>query len=238
VTTALVPVDDLVSLAEKLAPSTMLPEKLQKRPYDVLAIIMAGRELGLAPMAALRSLNVIDGKPVLNADGMVAIVRSSGKCKRFEMIESSDKIATFETERVGESPKRLSWTIEQATRAKLTNKDNWKNHPEAMLRARCKAALARLVYEDVLMGVYEPDEAAEFARAPAVQEVIEPEIEIDELDWQLRISAASTGDELKALRGEFDALPACAAKARIAELIAKRRTEVSRAYAKQMTEAR
>jgi hypothetical protein len=224
VTTALtiVPVDDLVSLAEKLAPSTLLPEKLRGKVSDVLAIVMAGRELGLQPMASLRCLNVIEGKPILNADGMAAVVRGSGKCIRLDMIESTDKVATFETERAGGKLQRISYTIEQAKTAKLTSKDNWVRHPEAMLRARAKAALLRLVYEDVLVGVY----------SEVQESVIEAEvIDIDELAWQLRVSAAADLDAVTALRAEYNELPDSAAKERIAKLIAGRRSALTRQYA-------
>jgi hypothetical protein len=36
----------------------------------------------------------------------------------------------------------------------------WQTYPEAMLRARCAAALARIVYPDLVAGVYDPDELA------------------------------------------------------------------------------
>jgi hypothetical protein len=229
---ALIPVDDLVHLAEKLAPSTLLPEKLRGKVQDVLAIVMAGRELGLQPWAALRNLNVIDGKAVLSADGMVAIVRGSGKCEAFDMIESTDKVATFETMRAGGKPQRMSFTIEEARAAGLLSKDNWKKYPAAMLRARAQAALCRLVYQDVLAGVYSDDEAAEFGRAAPIVDV-EP-IEIDELAWQLKVSAAASMDDLKALRAEFDALPDCDAKVRIADLVSKRRSQLAREYADRM----
>jgi len=52
----------------------------------------------------------------------------------------------------------MSFTIEQAQRAGVTGKDNWKKYPEAMLRARCISALARAVYPDVVLGIYETDE--------------------------------------------------------------------------------
>lgn len=233
-TTAIVPVDDLVAVAQNLAPSSLLPEKLRNKPHDVLAIVMAGRELGLAPWASIRMLNIIEGRPVLTADGMVGLIRGSGKCEHWECIESTDKIATFETQRKGEKkPQRLSFTIDEAKAAGLTGKHNWKTFPAAMLRARAQAALARLVYQDVLAGVYSDDEAAEFARAPMPAPVIEPEIEpdIDELNWQLRVSAAASPDDLRALKPDFDALPDCAAKQRIADLISKRRSEVVRATA-------
>lgn len=237
--TALVPVDDLVNLATNIAPSTLLPEKLRGKPHDVLAIVMAGRELGLAPWASIRMLNIIEGKPVLTADGMVGLVRGSGKCERWEMIESTDKLATFETSRKGEKAQRLSYTIDEAKLAGLTGKHNWKTFPAAMLRARAQSALARLVYQDVLAGVYSDDEAAEFSRAPSPPppEVIEPEVEIDETMWQLRISAAPTIDDVNALAPEWDALPKGAARLRLGALIKKRKSELSRAYAAEMKES-
>ncbi len=235
--TALVPIDDLASLAEKLAPRSMLPEKLRNKPHDVLAIVMAGRELGLPPWASIRLLNVIEGKPVLTADGMVAVARGSGKCVSFDMIESTDKIATFETVRHGGKPQRMSFTIEEAKTAGLTNKDNWKKHSAAMLRARAQAALCRVVYQDVLAGVYSDDEAADFSRSRAPEPIdVEPEPDVDELAWQLRIST-TTSDEMVDLRADYKALPDCDAKRRLADLISKRRSALSREVGQQMQEA-
>ncbi len=73
---------------------------------------------------------------------------------------------------------------------------------------------------------------------PDANASIEPEVEIDELDWQLRISAATSGDELKDMRAEFDALPDNATKRRIGELIAARRSAISREYAAAIKEAK
>ncbi len=233
-TAALVPVDDLVQLATQLAPSQLLPEKLRGKVADVLAIVVAGRELGLAPMASLRCLNVIEGKPVLNADGMVGLVRGSGKCEAFDLIESTDKVATFETKRVGGKVQRLSFTIEEARTAGLMGKDNWKKYPAAMLRARAQAALCRLCYQDILAGVYSDDEAAEIGRAAPLA-VDADVVEIDEAAWEARVAAAATIDDLKALRGDFDALPECPAKQRIVDIVSKRRSALARQYADQMT---
>lgn len=230
-----VPIDDLVSVAEKLAPSSMLPEKLRNKPHDVLAIVMAGRELGLQPWASIRMLSIIEGRPILSADGMVGLIRGSGKCADWTMVESTDKIATFETTRKDGKPQRLSFTIEEAKTAGLLSKSNWKNFPAAMLRARAQAALARMVYQDVLAGIYSDDEAAEFSRAPTIAATYDgPLEEVDELAWQLKVSACADVDQLKALRAEFDALPDGPAKQRIAELISKRRSVLVREYADQM----
>jgi hypothetical protein len=53
---------------------------------------------------------------------------------------------------------RLSYTIEQGTRAGLTGKDNWRKYPADMLAARCISRLAKRVYPDITQGCYVPDE--------------------------------------------------------------------------------
>jgi hypothetical protein len=147
-----------MQVARALVESRLFPTI--KTPEAAFAIIATGRELGLSMMQSLRGLHVIEGKPTLSADAMAGLVKSRRDvCAYFRMVESSDRIATYETLRAGEpSPTRMSFSWEDAQRAGATGKDNWKKYPAAMLRARCITALARAVYPDLLMGVYEPEE--------------------------------------------------------------------------------
>ncbi len=195
-------VDECTDLAERFSKSTLLPKAMQGKMPDVLVTIMAGQEMGLAPMASLRAIHVIEGKPVLSADGMVAIVLGSGKAVYFERVEESDKAVTYETLRVGsKSPRRATWTIEMAKTAAIHLKDNWRAHPRAMLAARAKSELARDVYPDVLMGCYTADELErpEVTIAPRVvvdipdAEIVEP---ADSEAISL-IASAQTEDQLK-----------------------------------------
>src|SRR5476651_1197190 len=79
------------SLSEKLSKSGLLPEALRSKPHDVLFTIMAGAELGLGPIASIRGIYVIAGKPTLSADTMVALCLGSGHCEYFIQTEASDK---------------------------------------------------------------------------------------------------------------------------------------------------
>lgn len=153
---------EALSLSEQLAKASTLSEGLRGNTSNVLAAMLAGQEMGLAPMAALRSIHIIKGKPVLAADAMVAVVLASGKCEYFDRVEESAASVTYETKRVGSPNKRrCTWTIEDAQRAQLVNNDNWRKHPIAMLAARAKSTLARDVYPDILAGCYSDDEVAE-----------------------------------------------------------------------------
>lgn len=152
--------DSAYRLAQQVAASRLMGAAA-RTPESALVIIVTGRELGLTAMQSLRSLHVIEGKPVMSSDLMVALVRRSPLCKAWRLVESTSTVATYETTRAGDDgPTRMSFSIDDAKAAGLAGKQNWKAYPAAMLRARCIAALARAVYPDLLLGVYETDELA------------------------------------------------------------------------------
>lgn len=159
---------EVQSLADTLAKSTLLPDALKGKSADVVVQILAGNELGLAPMASIRGIHIVQGKPVLAADTMVALCLGSGNCEYFSCVEETTTSVTYETKRRGSPhPQRFTWSDEDTKRAGLNTKDNWRLHPRQMRRARCKAVLARDVYPDVLAGCYDPDELHVPATAPA-----------------------------------------------------------------------
>lgn len=221
--------DESRTLATLLAKSSLVPPDLRGKEADVFVQVLAGLELGMAPMASIRNVHIIKGKPVMSADGMVALALGSGLAEYFLCVEESDTSATYATKRKG-SPheQRCTWTAEDAKRAGLMTNDNWRKYPRAMLKARCKAVLARDAYPDVLAGCYDPDEAREFSeptpaprpaprKAPPPPEVIDAEL-VEEAPPELqRIEDASTLAELQALAPELKRLPdAIKARARAA----------------------
>lgn len=145
-------------VAEVLVKSRLLPSSVDA-PEKAVTIIMRGREFGLTAMQSISSIHVIEGKAVMSADLIVGLVLSSGKAEYFDMVESSSDRCTYATKRRGSQRESTqTWTLDDAKRAGLLNKGNWQKFPAAMLRARCKADLARAVYADVVSGVYEVDE--------------------------------------------------------------------------------
>ena len=211
-------VDEFNDLAERFSKSTLLPKSMQGKAPDVLVTIMAGAEMGLSPMASLRAIHVIEGKPVLSADGMVALVLGSGKAKYFTRVAESDTVVTYETCRVGtDIPRRCTWTIQMAKTAGLHLKDNWRSQPRAMLAARAKSELARDVFPDVLMGVYTDEEIEKTTSAPATmhgdapaqqEDVVDAEIVSDTPPPELALlDAATTRDQVKALASKLSDLP-------------------------------
>lgn len=178
-----------------------------RSPEQALLIAMTGRDLGLSYTQALRAFHVVQGRPVLSADGMIAAVLASGKARYFRTVERTPTRCVVETLRHGdEAPTSLTYTLEDAKSAKLLGKDNWQAHPAAMLAARAKAALARDVYPDVLLGMYDTDELEPVrSDVPAVPVAVpEPAVpasavqpqRVDAQPLFVAIEAATCADEL------------------------------------------
>jgi 5'-3' exonuclease len=133
-------------------------------PQAVLSTIMAGRELGFPAMASLRSFHIIEGKASLSAGAMVATVLRSGVAEYFRPVSFGETEATFETLRKGPGnlPVKLTHTMEMAKAGGFVKeKSGWVKVPIDMLVARAQSRLARMVYPDILAGLYTPDELAE-----------------------------------------------------------------------------
>jgi 5'-3' exonuclease len=132
-------------------------------PQGVLSTVLAGRELGMPAMAALRSFFIIDGKPTLSSAALQALVLRSGKARYFRCTERTPERATFVTKRGDDPELSLTYTTEEARAAwtkdeKAWNNSGWKRNPADMCTARAGSKLARLAYPDVCAGLYAPEE--------------------------------------------------------------------------------
>lgn len=208
-------VDECMVLAAELSKATTIAGELQGKPANVLAAIMAGHELGFAPMASLRSVHIIKGVPKLSADAMVAAVLASGKALYFEPSAVSHSSVTYVTKRVGSTREQsCTWTAEDAKRAGLVS-DNHRLYSRQMLSARAMSELARRIFPDVLAGVYTEDEVSSERTDsdPPPAGNYEPDVTDAEIvapdglaEALAGIEAAESIDALKALAKSIQAL--------------------------------
>lgn len=162
---------EMFRYASFLASSNLIPRALQRNASDILVVLLKGQDLGLTPMQSISGINVIDGKAEVGALMMVSMIRKSGMCESWRLVESTDKIATYYTKRRGETEGiPFSYTIDEAESAGLTRKGRdaaavarspWNTQRRTMLRRRCQSMLAREEYPDVCAGLYDHDELRE-----------------------------------------------------------------------------
>ena len=155
--------------AGMLVKTGFLPQAI-KTPEQAIAIMMTGRELGVPTMAALRSIVIIQGTPSISQQLMLALIETCGELESREITDDGEQaIVTMKrkghkahtetfsakdadafqtTEGYGENKRSIS----------LSQKFNWKSQPKTMRKWRAVAACARIVFPDVILGLYTPDE--------------------------------------------------------------------------------
>ena len=133
--------------------------------------MLAGREMGIGPIRALSEIHIIEGKPCASATAIAANVKKSGRYD-FRVRERSNERCELEFFERGPGPEgyvavgTVGWTLEDAQRAGLSGKANWKKYPRAMLFARALTEGVRTFCPDAAGGVvYTPEELMPSHRA-------------------------------------------------------------------------
>lgn len=140
------------ALAERIAATEFVPTALRNKPDAVLAAILTGHELGIGPMQSLSKIHVIEGRPAMAAELMRALVLAAGH--EVWVVESNNTKCTMGAKRQGSSREAVfTWTMDDAKRAGLEGRPNWRKYPRAMLLARASAELVRQMAPDVLGGI-------------------------------------------------------------------------------------
>jgi hypothetical protein len=144
-------------MADDLVKSGMLPAHI-KTPQAAIAVMLKGRELNVPPMQALGNIAFIQGKTVVMAELMNALVIRDHGAGAMRIVHTDNEGCTIRYVRPGyDVPAEYSFTIADAQRAGLSG-DNWRKYPAAMLRARCISAVAKMAFPDTVSGMYTPDE--------------------------------------------------------------------------------
>jgi len=139
-------------LATRLITTSFAPAQYKGKPDEAAAAMLAGAEVGLSPMASLRSFDVINGVAAPRAIALRAIVQSLGH--EIVIDEATPTKVVGRGKRKGSSEwQRAEWTIQRATALGLTGKDQWKKQPQTMLIARVTSELARLIAADAILGI-------------------------------------------------------------------------------------
>jgi hypothetical protein len=195
---AIVPYNDQERMAQAIAKSQLFG---LKNPDQVLALMAVAQAEGRHPGSVARDYHIIQGRPALRADAMLARFQQAGGSVRWIKYADEEVKAEFSHPQGGSLT--LSWTFEQAKRIGLTSKDNWRNYPRAMLRARVISEGIRTVYPGVLTGEYTPEEVMDFSPAQEVPRVeIDDEIVVDgialyvpEPDGNIKLYKMCVGEE-------------------------------------------
>ena len=146
-----------IELAKAVAGTDFVPKAMRDNPAAITAAVLYGDEVGLGPMQSLARISVIDGRPSLAAEAQRALILAAGHELWTE--ESTITRCTIAgRRRDSDQTSRVTWTMDDAKRANLAGKPNWRTYPRQMLLARASAELARAVFADAIGGLAATEE--------------------------------------------------------------------------------
>ena len=160
-------IKEALAFAEMLSQSNMVPKDFIGNPGNILVAVQWGMELGLQPMQAMQNIAVINGRPSLWGDSVIALVKASPTCE-YIIEEVGDDSATCRVKRRGEPEQERSFSTADAKAAGLLGKQGpWSQYRKRMLQMRARSWALRDVFPDVLRGM------------PIAEEVMDTEKEIN-----------------------------------------------------------
>ena len=187
----LMTVEDVQKLAQNVARGGLF--QAFKNSDHAMTLMMLCQAEGIHPIMALRRYDIIQGRPALKSDAMLADFQARGGKVGWDVMSDTEVKATFEAPGLTK-PVTVSWTIGQAQKAGIAGKDNWKNYPRAMLRSRVVSEGIRASMPGIVAGVYTPEEVQDFLpisaqaqptaapAAPVVDaEVVQPKASADQI---------------------------------------------------------
>ena len=155
-------IGEAMQVGEMIKQSGFAPPKMSV--VDIVLAIQMGLEIGLKPLQAVQNISVINGKPSLWGDAMIAL------CKQHHDWEWSQETFDAETQtakcvvkRRGEPEVVSEFSMEMAKKARLSGKQGpWQDYPQRMLQMRARGFALRDAFPDALKGLISTEEAQDY----------------------------------------------------------------------------
>ena len=150
--------------AEMLCKAKCIPQCFWDNPADALVVIQSGHELGLSPMRSLQNMMIVNNRPSIYGDAMLAVCQATkGKVGGFiDCIEEYNNETgewTCTVTRDGRAPITRTFTMQEAKDGGFLSKSGpWQTSRKRMMQVRPRSFALRDMYSDILMGVLTVEE--------------------------------------------------------------------------------
>ncbi len=155
--------EQALQVAEIIAKSSFCPKAFQGKTGDVLVCMQFGKEIGLKPLQALQNIAVINGKPSIWGDAMLALCQQHPSYEYVaEEYDAATMTATCRAKRKGQPEVVGRFSKAQAEKAGLWGKNVWASYPDRMLAMRARGFALRDTWADALKGLISAEEAQDY----------------------------------------------------------------------------
>ena len=159
--------DEMARFCRAIVNSGLAPKGFNT-PEAVMVAVQHGLELGLAPMQALQSIAIVNGKPVVYGDTALAIATAHPAFLDIEETVGRDKtaeghVATCIVKRRDRSAVVRTFSEADAKKAGLWGKSGpWQQYPSRMLQMRARSWALRDAFPDALRGLGIREEVSDY----------------------------------------------------------------------------
>ena len=157
----MVPLEQIGMMAKAVSDSGLFGIKSEAAAFSLMCIAQAD---GIPPIKAAVQYHIIDGKPSLKSEAMLARFQASGGKIRWK--ERTPQRCTLWLEHPQAGEIEVTWDIERAKAAGLAGRNTWKAYPAQMMSARCISEGIRALYPVCVGGFYTPEEVRDFDAPP------------------------------------------------------------------------
>lgn len=179
--------DEAWRMAVAMAKSDLVPKDYKEKPENCLIAMQMGAEVGLAPMAALQNIAVINGRPAIWGDAVPAIMMNHPKYEDHkEVFEGTgeSRVAICRVKRKGSDWHEQRFSVADAKKADLWGTNTWKKYPDRMLQMRARGFAIRDKFPDALKGLILAEEAMDYSedsisRQESVRATVAQELPVD-----------------------------------------------------------
>jgi len=155
-------------IAKMISTTQLIPKAYQNKPADVLVAFEFGRSLGLGQLQSLQNISVINGKPCMWGDAVLAVCQAHADfeyIKEIPIKNGKGDVTGFECH-----VKRRSYpeetvrifTMEDAKRAGLWGRNTWAAYPDRMMQMRARGFALRDTFADALSGISVAEEVQDY----------------------------------------------------------------------------
>lgn len=188
-TTLLTPsnLKEAMEYATIIANSAMVPKTYQGKAGDILVAVQMGAELGLKPIQALQNIAVINGKPSVYGDALLALVQAHPSFEDIkEWYDEKTNTAFCRVKRKNQTEHTVSFSIEDAKKAGLWGKGGpWTQYPKRMMQMRARGFALRDKFADALGGLITVEEAQDYQVVDTPEKNVTPITKTDMLSNKL-----------------------------------------------------
>lgn len=154
-------------LAIKLARSNVIPKNYIGKPTDLFVAMAMGYQLGMPVEQAIQDIAVINGRPCIYGDGLLAVCMNHPQFEDIieEEMMDGNKIVGYACtiKRKGRTPTTRRFTLDMAKKAGLLGKSGpWSLYEARMLQMRSRGFALRDSFPDALRGIKMREEVEDY----------------------------------------------------------------------------